>query len=310
MDCEHYLTLYSARLDGELSPEEARELDAHLALCPDCRRAAGELEQVHLALCALGEVSVPGDFSEKTMERVRRHVRDSRIRRFVRQAAGLAACLLLCIGIYRLTGTKKEDGAAEASFRSVQGVAGLSDGNDALIAASVPPADAEAPGGEIGSDLEAQGADPLSGPELPKTAAVPERQDQDPPAPAPSHYAFANVQNFKLCQTTAADAAPTAQILGSTQALKEFAGQYPEEELLELSANYDAEFFRTRRLLAIVADGSEPPQLEIQGLFREMVVLDRSETDGETEETSVWIIVAEVDTMFDDGDALSVSFSD
>ena len=42
--CERALDLIGLRLDGPLSPEEQRELDAHLEQCPACRAAARELE--------------------------------------------------------------------------------------------------------------------------------------------------------------------------------------------------------------------------------------------------------------------------
>jgi hypothetical protein len=41
--CERYLELLSGSLDGEISAEEQRELDAHLAECVDCRRLLEEL---------------------------------------------------------------------------------------------------------------------------------------------------------------------------------------------------------------------------------------------------------------------------
>lgn len=41
--CERALDLIGLRLDGPLSPEEQRELDAHLEQCPACRAAAREL---------------------------------------------------------------------------------------------------------------------------------------------------------------------------------------------------------------------------------------------------------------------------
>ncbi len=42
--------MISARLDGELSPEEARELEEHLASCEDCRRYLRLLETVREGL--------------------------------------------------------------------------------------------------------------------------------------------------------------------------------------------------------------------------------------------------------------------
>ena len=43
--CERALDLIGLRLDGPLSPEEQRELDAHLEQCPACRAAARELRE-------------------------------------------------------------------------------------------------------------------------------------------------------------------------------------------------------------------------------------------------------------------------
>ena len=36
MKCEKYRELVSARLDGELEPDELKALDAHLEQCPEC----------------------------------------------------------------------------------------------------------------------------------------------------------------------------------------------------------------------------------------------------------------------------------
>ena len=44
--CERALDLIGLRLDGPLSPEEQRKLDAHLEQCPACRAAARELEHL------------------------------------------------------------------------------------------------------------------------------------------------------------------------------------------------------------------------------------------------------------------------
>lgn len=57
----HYDGLtYSIYLDGELEPEAARDVRAHLAGCLACRERLRELERVHVRLkAALGEVSLP-----------------------------------------------------------------------------------------------------------------------------------------------------------------------------------------------------------------------------------------------------------
>jgi anti-sigma factor RsiW len=42
VNCERCEELISARLDRELAPQESQDLEAHLAACPECRRAAKE----------------------------------------------------------------------------------------------------------------------------------------------------------------------------------------------------------------------------------------------------------------------------
>ena len=43
--CERALDLIGLRLDGPLSPEEQRELDAHLEQCPACRWRTHRLQR-------------------------------------------------------------------------------------------------------------------------------------------------------------------------------------------------------------------------------------------------------------------------
>lgn len=45
-DCSEYDIMLSARLDGELSEDEERELEEHLASCPECRKYLRLLETV------------------------------------------------------------------------------------------------------------------------------------------------------------------------------------------------------------------------------------------------------------------------
>jgi hypothetical protein len=50
VNCDEAINLASARLDGELSADDAAQLDAHVDACADCRAVAAELASVDAAL--------------------------------------------------------------------------------------------------------------------------------------------------------------------------------------------------------------------------------------------------------------------
>lgn len=108
ISCEHAWELLSRQLDESLSPQEERELEEHLAACPSCRKEQEELAQMKEALRDLEEVPAPADFTQRVMEQIRAESQEKpkvvplRRRPQVRALVGLAACALLCIGIYRV----------------------------------------------------------------------------------------------------------------------------------------------------------------------------------------------------------------
>ena len=55
MPCDRFTELLSARLDGALTPEEERELEEHLAACPDCRAVGAQLSALQGAFPELEE---------------------------------------------------------------------------------------------------------------------------------------------------------------------------------------------------------------------------------------------------------------
>lgn len=111
MNCEEYRALISCAVDGELSEEERRLLDAHLRECADCRAYRD-------ALAALSEelqkgVEAPAELRTRVMDSVRADVRKKKLRRFTRYGS-LAACVVLLLSLGLLPGGKGAAKEAEA----------------------------------------------------------------------------------------------------------------------------------------------------------------------------------------------------
>lgn len=169
ISCERAWELLSQQLDEPLSPQEKQELEEHPAACPSCRKDKEELEQMDQALRNLGEIQAPADFTQRVMAQVQQTQSKPKViplwrRPQIRALAGLAACALLCIGIYRslpqdgnLSGGMVTSGQGEVSSQS----SGTADGSqsDSATQYGVDPAQAPDDGG----------SDPASVPQ-PRTA--------------------------------------------------------------------------------------------------------------------------------------------
>lgn len=104
MACDQFLELLSARLDGALTEEEERELEEHLAVCPDCRAVGAQLSALRGAFPELEEDAPPEGFARGVMDRIRASEAPKIIplwkRPQFRALAGLAACLVVIVGVY------------------------------------------------------------------------------------------------------------------------------------------------------------------------------------------------------------------
>lgn len=115
MNCEEALELLSARLDGELPPEEAERLQAHLAVCPACRAVEAAYGALNDDLAALAE-EPPAALCENVMAAVRRERQTARSRRRGGVAvAAAAAALLLVLGVTRLPALQSDPAARPAT---------------------------------------------------------------------------------------------------------------------------------------------------------------------------------------------------
>lgn len=113
MNCDRYLELLSARLDGALTEAEERELEEHLAACPDCRAAGAQLAALREAFPELEDISAPEGFARSVMDRIRAAETPKVIPLFkrpqVRALAGLAACLVVAVGLYGASRWKTQE---------------------------------------------------------------------------------------------------------------------------------------------------------------------------------------------------------
>lgn len=170
ISCERAWELLSQQLDEPLSPQEKQELEEHLAACPSCRKDKEELELLDQALRNLGEIQAPADFTQRVMAQMQQQTQSKPKviplwrRPQVRALAGLAACALLCIGIYRslpqdgnLSGGMVTSGQGEVSSQS----SGTADGSQSDSATQYGLDPAQAP--------DDGGSDPASVPQ-PRTA--------------------------------------------------------------------------------------------------------------------------------------------
>ena len=121
LSCEEARVQMSQALDGLLSAQEQVELEEHLARCPACASDYRGLVRMEEALGDLGETPAPPELSAQVMARIRAEAGTRRkTRRPIplwrggrrwQSLAGLAACALLCVGLYYgagLGGTERD----------------------------------------------------------------------------------------------------------------------------------------------------------------------------------------------------------
>lgn len=122
MACDQFLELLSVRLDGALTEEEERELEEHLAVCPDCRAVGAQLSALQGAFPELEENAPPEGFARGVMDRIRASEAPKIIplwkRPQFRALAGLAACLVLVAGLYGAGHFQRKAADEELMLRS------------------------------------------------------------------------------------------------------------------------------------------------------------------------------------------------
>ena len=144
-NCEFYLELMSQSLDGALTDEAQKALDEHLRQCPDCRVLHQQLCDVHSELSSWEEQAVPEGFTQGVMSRVRALESSPKRLKVVplwkrpsfKALGSVAACAVVCLGIWRMDLLSGTDSAAGAAIPSVSPAE--------VAAADAPAAQSEQP---------------------------------------------------------------------------------------------------------------------------------------------------------------------
>lgn len=126
-DCEFYQELISQALDGALDAQAQQALEQHMEQCADCRRLEQQLRQIHSALSALEEQRVPDGFAQGVMARIQALEQPAPAnvipffrRPQVRALGSIAACAVLCLGLWRMDLTGDAHSAAPAPSVSAE----------------------------------------------------------------------------------------------------------------------------------------------------------------------------------------------
>lgn len=125
MNCEQALEAISAKLDGELDEAGVRELDAHLAGCPECRRIFEELKSIDDSMQDLSD-NVPEELRTRVMAQVEKEPRTGKrqpkwLAGALAAAAVAALILLSALGVLEAPGFGRGT-RSSASFHSAVSV--------------------------------------------------------------------------------------------------------------------------------------------------------------------------------------------
>ncbi len=343
MDCTKYTELMSAALDGECTAEEHRELDRHLAVCPECA-ALFEILSANAKAAREMDCEMPAGLKERILnnlpeqEQPKKQGKVIHWKRWIPVAA--AACLVLVVSLVPRfgmggmgTAENAAPGAAEPASSSVidSAKAGVADHSYGYY------------------DPAAPGECAPAGEPAPSAEPAPDVSEEPMPPAEPEHYWFDQQNVLRLSYNESLKT--EARIVGSVEELWEYLftlcstdsvrdylrrHSYLDDmraflaqleasdiqtsddalipELLSgLLLEYDSEeFFETNRLLCVtvVSDStSNRYELAPQGLYRDSVTVMEDCPENGAAQKDAWMFIAQVDTMFDPGDTLEVNFA-
>ncbi len=108
--------LLSAHLDGELAPDVAAAVEAHVSACPECAEELAELGATRLALRSAPRLSAPPGFARDLVRTRRRASRRGAALALVAASVAVVAGLVLAPGQPRRLGRPPEPRPAVAGL--------------------------------------------------------------------------------------------------------------------------------------------------------------------------------------------------
>lgn len=165
--CDDYAALLDLYIDGELSPDEMADVQAHLDECPGCRAYVDDMLAIRAAFPTVDETDVPAGFAEGVMASIqvqsasassRRAAQKGRWPRFLVSLAACCAVVLLVrsVGFPGITGKSESaaDTSASMEMAPYMEEPAAEPDDETFSATTTAPADSILPYGSAKNSLE------------------------------------------------------------------------------------------------------------------------------------------------------------
>jgi len=290
MGCDKYVEWMSAALDGELTAEERRELDSHLAVCPECAALFELLSRNALAMRKL-DCQFPAGLHDRIMSNLPPQQAPAKKNKVIhwKRWGSLAACLVLVValGAFGRFGFRMGSMAPAAAEMAMQ----------------------EAPAGNTKTD---------GGYGMHDNAVESESKIIVPESPAASPAVTFSKVHYLRIDWQEGMAAPSATVITNTESLAHYLDEIrapydnEAEDLVfeDVLETYSTDFFTDRSLLLVLLEeNSGSISHEIKSITGDTVTIRRVVPEAGTCDMAGWLLLVELDEVLDNGSVLSVAFT-
>jgi len=290
VSCEYYIELLSAGLDEQLTQEQERELADHLVSCPACRELGPQLAAAHAAFAGLEELEAPEGFARGVMDRIRAEESRKKIvplfrRPQVRALGGLAACAVLCVGIFG-GGMVRSDSKKEAMAPAAE--APMASAPSAVSSPASAPAEAR--------DNTVFESEYAMGCEL-APAESGEEQKEVPHVSMPLSGEKLPVDSVSYLRLSwsGEDIPSTLAVLEQSGDLEALLGEAHGWQTQELKDRVDCAIEEGPLLAVLVVEPSSSVSHEVDAVTEDLVVLRRIVPEAGDCDMAAWLILIGVD---------------